>query len=31
MDYKSSFVVDKEINFMSTILQILNEIKQWEN
>ena len=28
MDYKSSFVVDKEINFMSTILQILNEIKQ---
>jgi replication factor C small subunit len=27
MEYKSSFVVDKEISFMSTIIQLLNEIK----
>lgn len=27
MSYKSTFVVDKEINFMSTIVQILSEIK----
>jgi len=27
MEYKSVFVVDKEINFMSTIIQILDKIK----
>jgi hypothetical protein len=27
MEYKSAFTVDKEINFMSTIIQILSEIK----
>ena len=27
MEYKSVFVVDKEINFMSTIIQILDIIK----
>jgi replication factor C small subunit len=28
MDYKSSFAIDKEINFMSTVIQILTEIKE---